>query len=383
MSDLEKYNEVKEWLGLLRTPSTRKFYLTALTTFCRYVNVTPSKLVTLKTEKAKKLVIKYLIHLKDIAKQTSGKPVEGQMSVNSIPYYMSGIKSFLEHNEIELKWKAIRKYYPETKNNTFRSYTIEELRRLLALADRREKVILLLMASSGIRVGAIPDLKFKHLQEIEGGLGKLHIYADSRNDCYWTICSPECVAAIADYRRYRVEQLNEEITDESSIVRDAYKIRPILVGTVRKTIWELFKKTDLNGDELQPDHACRKFFNTVCINAGMNHTIKECLLGHSVKLDDVYYDLTNERTLKQVIAEYEKALPELTITEEARTALSNEIKLKNLPQIEAMQAKIKDLEQKDKAMSKVWVEMFSGDEDRLPPKMREFVRVFKRNVSVY
>ena len=43
-----------------------------------------------------------------------------------------------------------------------RAYTDKEIKTLLDSADLRMKVILLLMASSGIRIGAIPDLKLKH-----------------------------------------------------------------------------------------------------------------------------------------------------------------------------------------------------------------------------
>jgi hypothetical protein len=130
------------------------------------------------------------------------------------------------------------------------------------------------------------------------------------------------------------------------LIRDAFKIRPVAVGTISKCIWEIFRKCGLPKNELQPDHACRKYFNTVCINAGVNHTLKEVLLGHSVKLDDVYYDLTSENSLKKAIEEYTKALPELTITEDARTALSNELKLKDTPTLDALQKSLnsKDIE---------------------------------------
>ncbi len=331
---------VSEWQELLRTDSTRKLYQMSLTSFCNFVNKTPVELLTLQKADLTQLIKSYVIHLKRLAVNTAGKPEKGQISVNSIPYYMAGVKSYLDTHGIELAWKSIKKFYPESINHTFRAYRLEELRRLIALADRREKVSLLLMVSGGLRVGGISTLKFKHLQMVENGIGKLHVYADSRNDSYWTLVSPECVQAIEEYKTYRHEQIGERITPESFIVRDAHKIRPILTGAIRKTIWELFKTTGLEGAELQPDHACRKYFNTICINAGMNHTIKECLMGHSVKLDDAYYDMSNQGTLDKVRSEYEKALSELTITEEARKMLSQEIQLKNMPSIEKMQAEL-------------------------------------------
>jgi integrase len=335
----------EEWQSLLRTPSTRKFYQLCLDKFCDFSKKRPAQLSKLDDDKAKKLVIQYVLHLKNIAVNTAGKPIGGQLSVNSVPLYIAGLKSFLDYCELTLPWKKIKSYFPEEVAHSFRAYKLAELRRLLALADRRERVILLLMISSGLRVGAIPDLRFKHLEPLENGLAKLHVYAESKRNCYWTLITPECVQAVEEYKQYRMEQVGEKITQESFIIRDAYKVRPVLVGTIRKTIWELFKKTGLNGVELQPDHACRKYFNTVCINAGMNHTLKEIAMGHSVKLDDTYYDLTNEGSLKKAIEEYSKAVPELTITEEARKMLSNEIKLKNVPELERLTAENERLSQ--------------------------------------
>jgi integrase len=338
--------EVKEWQDLLRTDSTRKLYRMALEMFCKQVKKTPDELIKLDKSELTKLVKSYVIQLKSIAVNTAGKPKEGQISVNSIPYYMAGIKSFLDFHEIELAWKSIKKYYPETVNHNLRAYTLEELRRLLALADKREAVILLLMVSSGCRVGAIPSLKWKHLERLPEGIAKLHVYADSKRDCYWTLISPECVAAIDRYMAHRKEQLGETIKPESYLVRDAYKIRPVLVGTIRKTIWELFKKTGLPTDELQPDHSCRKYFNTICMNAGVIHTWKELFMGHSLKLDDVYFDANSKESWAIAIEQYKKAVTELTVSEEARRALSNEIKLKNVPEIEKMKAQLEEVEGK-------------------------------------
>jgi integrase len=44
-----------------------------------------------------------------------------------------------------------------------RAYTDKEIKTLVDSADLRMKLILLLMASSGMRIGAIPDLKLKHV----------------------------------------------------------------------------------------------------------------------------------------------------------------------------------------------------------------------------
>jgi hypothetical protein len=45
------------------------------------------------------MVLNYIIHLK-VAKQAAGKPKKGEISVNSVIFYLTGVQSFLEFNEI-------------------------------------------------------------------------------------------------------------------------------------------------------------------------------------------------------------------------------------------------------------------------------------------
>jgi hypothetical protein len=52
----------------------------------------------------------------------------------------------LEFNEIVLPWKKIAKFHPEDVTNSYRSYTKEEIAKLLSIADLRDRCIILLMA---------------------------------------------------------------------------------------------------------------------------------------------------------------------------------------------------------------------------------------------
>jgi integrase len=74
------------------------------------------------------------------------------------------LKKFYEMNDVVLNWKKISQYIGEYQRvNKDRAYTHEEIKTLVDSADMRMKVILLLMASSGMRIGAIPDLKLNHV----------------------------------------------------------------------------------------------------------------------------------------------------------------------------------------------------------------------------
>jgi integrase len=102
-----------------------------------------------------------------------------------------------------LNWKKIMKYCPEPVTNNLRSYTKEEIIKLLSLADPRDRCLILLMVSAGVRVGAIKTLRKKHLKKLdENNIGILTVYADSKRDCYNTPVTPECMAAIDEYLEF-------------------------------------------------------------------------------------------------------------------------------------------------------------------------------------
>ena len=104
--------------------------------------------------------------------------------MNSIKTYLAGVQSFLESNDIVLNWKKIAKYYPEQVSNNLRAYTREEIAKLLSIADLRDRCLILLMASTGMRVGAIKSLRLKHLTTLQdqNNIGLLNVYPESKDD---------------------------------------------------------------------------------------------------------------------------------------------------------------------------------------------------------
>jgi integrase len=260
------------------------------------------------------MVINYIIHLKKVAKQSSGKARTGELSVNSVKIYLKGIQSFLESNDILLNWKRIAKYCPEQVTNNLRAYTKEEIAKLFTMADLRDRCIILLMASTGMRVGALKSLKLKHLTKLqhESNIGLLSIYPESKDHRYNALMTPECMASINEYIEYRRKQ-HEKITEDSYIIRDKFatfskktnRPNPLTEHTINKQMKFLLKKAGLPFEQLQPDHSFRKFFNTCLMNSNVAYSFKELLMGHSVKLDDVYYDKDSETSRQKIIVEYE------------------------------------------------------------------------------
>ena len=81
---------------------------------------------------------------------------------------------------------------PEPKRaRKARSCTHEEIGKILEIADERMRAVILLLASTGIRIGATPLLKLRNLEKIGDGdnhLYKIVVYEGYRQE-YCTFCS--------------------------------------------------------------------------------------------------------------------------------------------------------------------------------------------------
>jgi len=235
---------------------------------------------------------------------------------STIHNYVSSILAFYKINDIVLNIVKINKFIPiARKVRNDRSYTREEISKLLEISDERFRVVILLMASSGIRVGALPLLRLRHLQ------GKKLIVYENEPEQYFTFITPECQMAVDNYIDMR-KRYGENIDDNSLLIREQFDLRdpfqiskPKAVTTegIKWKIVNLATKSGVRSKDVMSSHGFRKFFTTQLINAKVNPEIREMLLGHKIGLASCYYRPTEE----EMYAEYEKA-DLLTINEENR-----------------------------------------------------------------
>lgn len=351
-SQLEKYNSCQVWLEGFRSKKTKENYMSHLSLFLTFINIDPDSLISNNPSIIRDMTIRYIIHLKKKARQTAGKSIRGVVSVNSIPVYMTGIQSFLDFHEITLVWKKILKFLPETVPSDVRAYEKEEIRKMLSMADLRDRCILLIMCSGGLRVGALPDLKVKHQRILDekSKIGMLVVYPNSRKDTYQTLLTPECMSSIHSYLQWRREQ-GERISDDSPLIRDKFDVfsvnrsnaRPIRADSIYHIVARLVKKSGIKSAQLQPDHSFRHYFGTCLLNSDVNHELKELMMGHSLKLDESYYDLQSSQSQQKLLLEYLKAVDSLCI--DPSFALRKQIKvyekqLKDVPRVEQLQAQL-------------------------------------------
>lgn len=329
LRDISKFKACEYWMESFRSPETKRDYILALQMFCRFHNTNPNLLVKKSSEQLETMFMKYIVHLKKNAVTYQTKPQLGRIHINSIGNYLFGVKHFLRKTigkkYREIDWEKVNDMIPEKIRTEYRAYRREEIKSLLDIADLRMRVIILLMTSGGMRVGALPDLKFKHITELPNGMGTISIYADSQKDHYFTFLNLECMSTIERWKQYR-QHLEENLTEESYIIRDHFahfsartnKAKPLKRNTINRQVRRLVVKVLKDTDKLQTDHGFRKFFDTALMNSDVNYQFKELMMGHSIGLDSIYYDEKNEHSKQKILKEYMKASDALTINDEYR-----------------------------------------------------------------
>jgi hypothetical protein len=106
---------------------------------------------------------------------------------------LAALKHFYRMNDIELNWFKVSKYLGKhTRVVKDRAYTTEEIQHLLAKADELMRCVVLLLVSTGMRVGAIPYLKLRNITKIEDPpLYQLTLYENSPKEKGWNFIKVE------------------------------------------------------------------------------------------------------------------------------------------------------------------------------------------------
>lgn len=188
------------FINSLRSPVTKQVYETNIKYYLDFCNFTKlSQLLTI--QEAQKQVIKYIMFLR-----------EKELATSSINTRLYAIYHFYDMNDIILNRKKINSFKGESTRKVIdRAYTYDEIQKILNVSDLRMKVIVLLMASAGLRVGSITALKLRNLEKIESCY-KVTVYEGSKEQ-YYSFCTPESANFINEYLEYRTKN-GEKLTEE-------------------------------------------------------------------------------------------------------------------------------------------------------------------------
>lgn len=218
-----------------------------------------------------------------------------------------------------------------TRKVVDRAYIQEDIKKILDGSNLRAKTIVLLMASSGIRIGDLPDIRIRNLEKINNNY-KITVYEGS-NSLYFTFCTPECTSYIDAFLEFRTKN-GENLNKNSYLIRDQFDItdleqirnksKGMSITGIESLLNVILLKSGVrvrnhirDRKEIARAHGFRKFFTTQLINSKVNPEIREMLLGHKIGLASYYYRPTQDDMLN----EYLKAVDLLTINEENRLNL--------------------------------------------------------------
>ncbi|MGH9987328.1 MAG: tyrosine-type recombinase/integrase, partial [Nitrososphaeraceae archaeon] len=277
---------------------------------------------------------------------------------------LASIFHFYTINRVTLNKLYVSKFQQEKKKvKKDTAYSREQIGQMLSTCNVRQKVIVLLLASTGMRVGALHSLSLSNLKRININgnqyLYKIIVYEMEKEE-YYTFTTFECAKAIDEYLEYR-KRFGEILKPEAPLIREEFdrndlgearKPRSIkarsFVEFVNRILLQAGIKESTHKKEgqqfktlLQPVKRChgfRKFTITQMIKAKLDYEAREYLVGHrySRGLDENYDRTSEEDRLKEFL----KAVNNLTINEENRLRLQVAEQQSTLTQVQELAEQI-------------------------------------------
>jgi len=305
----------------LKTEVTQLVYTNSLKRFLTYNKLTkPQELLTIPSDTLEDMIKNHTIYLQKEIKSPSQAMI-----------FQSALKHFCRMNKIRgIEWDLLHEFKGKTAKPTKYgqdrddAYSNEQINKVLSVCNLRNRAIVLIYCTTGIRLSALPPMRLKHILKI-GDTYRFTVYENDEE--YYSLCTPECAAAIDSYLQFR-ERNFEQLTPESPLIREEFdtvslirmKPRHVSSNAIQWTIAQLLNRVGIrevdhvqggfrNRKKVKLIHGFRKFFKTQLLQSHVDTTIRKMLMGHDLKLDDAY----DRPSFDFIVSEYTKAIDALTI----------------------------------------------------------------------
>lgn len=328
-----KRSVVKEWLdkdasiqrfnvlvGRKRlSPTTRRTYVKNVKRFVDYVK---AKSPVEALEKFKQLSMEDKTQqIDDFVKLLLD---EGMNTTTAVQLVRGGFKKWLTLNGVEVDWTKIQaEILPGEETLVVdRMPSKEELKQLLNVGSLRDRAMLLILTSSGLRIGALCSLTLADISLGEK-IPRIVVKRQPRRKisrkmkAFATFITPEAKAVLQQYIEHRKKQ-GEKVTDLSPLLTSdrQEELGNFLSSYYLSNHWRrLLRRTHLatkNGGPWNDIHlhTLRKYFETQCTNASVKTTYREFWMGHTGRfLEESYF----RGEVETHVEEYRKAIPYLNI----------------------------------------------------------------------
>lgn len=336
----------------LKTEATKKVYKLWLEKFFEFAHEDYDSITKLEPEKIKQIIKDYVIHQKELTRRA------GIPSPNSYNPMMAPIQSFLEMNEIEFSWKTIKNLYPAripTSNQL--PYTDEDIRELLgATTSLRNKAFIHFLASTGVRVGAIPEIKIEDIKEIEDG-AIVTIYRDTIEE-YRTCLTPEAYASLKRFLEQRIER-----EPDSALFTRKNNLTPLTSTSAQDIVRNVRRQAKLSIDNgrksrrgKSQNHAFRKRFEITLASCDLQQRFIDYMQGHFSGNSKAYFNGVSD---EQLYAQFKRTIPALTLDKSAKMEAEKNEEIRIINETNKSEFKEK-LEVQDEIMQNMILEMASA-----------------------
>ena len=343
------------FINSINSDITRKEYNLKFSYFIQYCEKqNHNDMLLIPVGQLESTIRDYIVHLRR----------DRKLAPATVSSYVAPIVHFYEMNNFTLHWKRLKKFKAAHYNVVEdKPYSLEQIKLLVDAAPLRDKCIILIMCSAGLRRGALQHLRIRDLQKIDKyQLYKISVYKKEQEQ-YTTFCTPECAKYIDQYLQWR-QRLGEQLKPNSPLFRIEFdtvtevniaRPKPVSPYVIAFMIHRLLDRTGIRAPtadrkqrtELMQTHGFRKYFKTTCINAGMNPLYSEYVMGHRSGLTKSYFKPTDQELLEgnDKALGYATVINDLTINEEHRLAKRvTELQFKNDQIMELERQHKKDLE---------------------------------------
>jgi hypothetical protein len=308
-------------------------------------------------------IIDYIMSLRNIG-----------VSYNTIKYLIAPVFTFYQLNDVVLNRKKVSRYLGEFKRMVRdEAYSSEMICTALQNVDHRMRCVILLLASTGCRIGALPSLTLSNLTMLpDYGMYKIVFYEGTSSE-YYTFCTRECAkTGIDNYLLYRKrcgekiafnESMHRWEPSDAPLIRLQFDVNDLLqvkyparttLSTLRTALTNQLVRSGLRMIEhptapqsmkrirksISLTNGFRKHVISTFIEAGLNHEIRELISNHDTHLDQNYFRPSED----QVLREFLKAEPNLTIDPNNRLKEENQILKVDINKYENMFERIEVLE---------------------------------------
>jgi integrase len=170
----------------IKSPATRVTYKQSLNQFREATGFKLTDKGKTKGKVLQKKIIEYVIQLK-----------KNGASYSRINVIVSAMQAYCDAYDIDVNFDKVRRYMPEhVRKVKDRAYTKEEIRTLLDAANTRVRMLILLFVSTGMREGAVPALRLKHMTKMQDGCYKISLYDEDVSKQITVFTTRECSQAL-------------------------------------------------------------------------------------------------------------------------------------------------------------------------------------------